>query len=78
MLHTYETRAQLAKRYSVSVSTVDNRQLQIRRLVGKRYPQDSFLDNGRIHRIRSDVFDDIMLYGDRIAAGVAPEFRGGR
>lgn len=26
MLHTYETRAQLAKRYSVSVSTVDNRQ----------------------------------------------------
>lgn len=78
MLHTYETRAQLAKRYSVSVSTVDNRQRRIKQLVGKRYPENSFLDNGRIHRIRSDVFDDLMLNGDKIAAGVAPEFRGGR
>ena len=46
MLHTYETRAQLAKRYSVSVSTVDNRQRQIKQLIGKRYPPESFLDNG--------------------------------
>lgn len=78
MLHTYETRAQLAKRYSVSVSTVDNRQKEIKKLIGKRYPPEAFLDNGRIHRIRSDVFDDIMLDGDRIRAGIAPEFRGGR
>lgn len=76
MLHTYETRAQLAKRYSVSVSTVDNRQRQIKQLIGKRYPPESFLDNGGIHRIRSDVFDDLMLNGDRIASGVAPEFGG--
>jgi 3'-phosphoadenosine 5'-phosphosulfate sulfotransferase (PAPS reductase)/FAD synthetase len=46
MLHTYETRAQLAKRYSVSVSTVDNRQRQIKQLIGKRYPPESLLDNG--------------------------------
>lgn len=76
MLYTYETRKQLSKRYSVSVSTVDNRQKEIKKLIGKRYPEEVFLDNGRIHRIRSDVFDDIMIYGDRIAAGVAPEFGG--
>lgn len=76
MLYTYETRKQLSQRYAVSISTVDNRQKEIKKLIGKRYPAESFLDNGGIHRIRSDVFDDLMLNGDRIAAGVAPEFGG--
>ena len=76
MLYTYETKKQLSKRYAVSISTVDNRQKEIKKLIGKRYPEEAYLDNGRIHRIRSDVFDDIMIYGDRIAAGVAPEFGG--
>lgn len=78
MLHYYESRTQLANRYSVSLSTVDNRQRRIKQLVGKRYPKNSFVDSDGIHRIRSDVFDDLMLNGNKIAAGVAPEFRGGR
>ena len=40
MLYTYETRKQLSKRYAVSVSTVDNRQKEIKKLIGKRYSPD--------------------------------------
>lgn len=78
MLHTYESRKQLAERYSISLSTVDNRQRKIKQLKGKRYPENTFIDNDGLHRIRSDVFDDLMLNGNKIKAGVAPEFREGR
>lgn len=72
---TYETRKQLSSRFSISLSTTDDRLKRIRKLVGKRYPKNSFIDNEGVHRVRSDVFEDYMVNGERIKAGIAEDFK---
>ena len=72
---TYESRKQLSGRYSISLSTTDERLKRILKLVGKRYPKNSFIDNEGIHRVRSDVFEDYMLNGEKIKAGIAEDFK---
>lgn len=74
-MRTYETRKQLSDRFSISLSTVDDRLRKIRKLIPDRYPKTSFIDNEGIHRIRSDVFEDYMLNGEKIKAGIAEDFK---
>lgn len=74
-MKTYESKRQLAARYGISVSTVDSLLRRIRDLIGVRYPRDAVTHCGRIVRIRSDVFDDLLAWGDAIDCGIAPPFR---
>ena len=74
-MYTYENRKQLSDRFSISLSTVDDRLRKIRKLVPDIYPKASFIDNGGIHRVRSDVFEDYMLNGEKIKAGRAEDFK---
>lgn len=46
----------------------------VRDLIGVRYPRDAVTHCGRIVRIRSDVFDDLLAWGDAIDCGIAPPF----
>ena len=73
-MKTYESKRQLASRYGISISTVDNLIRRIRDLIGVRYPRDAVTHCGRIVRIRSDVFDDLLAWGDAIDCGIAPPF----
>lgn len=74
-MKTYESKRQLADRYGISVSTVENLLRRIRDLIGDRYPRDAVTHCGRIIRIRSDVFDDLLEWGDAIDCGAAPPYR---
>ena len=74
----YLRKTQLADQYSISIRTVDKAVRQIRDLIGIRYPANSVTRFGQIIRIRADVFDDLMAFGDRIENGTAPEFKGGK
>lgn len=40
-MKTYESKRQLADRYGISVSTVENLLRRIRDLIGDRYPRDA-------------------------------------
>lgn len=73
-MKTYESKRQLASRYGISISTVESLLRRIRDLIGVRYPRDAVTHCGRIVRIRSDVFDDLLAWGDAIEAGIAPAF----
>lgn len=74
-MKTYESKRQLAARYGISISTVESLIRRIRSLIGVRYPRDAVTHCGKIVRIRSDVFDDLLAWGDAIDCGIAPEFR---
>lgn len=74
-MKTYESKRQLAARYGISISTVESLLRRIRNLIGVRYPRDAVTRCGKIVRIRSDVFDDLLAWGDAIDCGIAPEFR---
>jgi hypothetical protein len=77
MTHQYLSKRQLTDQYSISLRTVDKAVRQIRDLIGIRYPANSVTRFGQIIRIRADVFNDLMTYGDRIENETAPEFKGG-
>lgn len=73
----YLRKSQLADQYSISLRTVDKAVNRIRDLIGVRYPTNAVTRYGAITRIRADVFNDLMTYGDRIENETAPEFKGG-
>lgn len=71
----YLKKSVLAKEYDISVGSVNSRIRLIREKIPSRYPAGSVIATGRIIRVRDDVFEDAMIYGDAILCGVAPEFR---
>ena len=78
MTHQYLSKRQLVDQYSISLRTVDKAVNRIRDLIGVRYPSNAVTRYGAIIRIREDVFNDLMTYGDRIENGTAPRFKGGK
>lgn len=78
MTHQYLSKKQLVDQYSISLRTVDKAVNRIRDLIGVRYPTNAVTRYGAIIRIREDVFNDLMTYGDRIENETAPEFKGGK
>lgn len=72
----YARKSTLARRHDICITTVDDRIRRIRALIGTRYPVNSIEQSSRFIRVRTDVFDDMMLYGDAIQCGVAPAFKG--
>lgn len=70
----YLKKSQLAREYSIGLTTVGEKIRFIRDLTPARYPRGAVISNGGIIRVRDDVFQDAMIYGDAIAAGVAQNF----
>ena len=70
----YLKKSQLAREYSIGLTTVGEKIRFIRDLAPARYPRGAVISNGGIIRVRDDVFRDAMIYGDAIAAGVAQNF----
>ena len=70
----YLKKSQLAREYSIGLTTVGEKIRFIRDLTPARYPRGAVISIGRIIRVRDDVFRDAMIYGDAIVSGIAPEF----
>ena len=70
----YLKKSQLAREYSIGLTTVGVKIRMIRDLTPERYPRGAVITTGGLIRVRDDVFQDAMVNGDAIAAGVAPEF----
>ena len=69
----YRRKRYLAALYDISMSTVDRRITWIR-AHADRYPDNVVACCGRIPYIREDVFQDAVINGNRVDAGIAPEF----
>ncbi|MDD6666688.1 MAG: hypothetical protein PUE58_01765 [Lachnospiraceae bacterium] len=69
----YSRIKRLAEDFDVSTRTVERRLVWIR-MHSDRYPKDSIKYFGRIPYTRNDVFQDAMLNGNKVDAGIPVEF----
>lgn len=70
----YRRKKQLADQYGISIRTVDRRIEWILEHLD-RYPADAVVHNGSMVFVRDDVFQDVIVNGNRIDAGLNPTFR---
>lgn len=72
----YRRKKYLASLYDVSMRTVDRR-IDWIRAHADRYPSGAVIHCGRIPYVREDVFLDAVINGNKVDAGLAPEFKEG-
>lgn len=73
----YRRRKYLADEYGISISTVDRRIAWILKHAD-RYPQKSVVHCNRITFVREDVFEDAIVNGGWVDAGLDPVFKEGK
>lgn len=63
----------LADKYGISVRTVD-RKIEWIQKHADRYPPDAVIHSGRMPFVREDVFQDVIVNGNKVDAGLCPAF----